>query len=772
MKQLLSKFKTHKLGFIAVTFVALFALSATSSLFVSSQNAYAGGAVGDAGTAGGSCSGKSNCPHTNNGYGWYKYSISGSGPHAFKGGGSWSNVQTACNNVKAQSAVMFIILTPTDSVHDAWVYLYDSSDYYGYADYRGDDGGNWMTFSQAHNEFNAIKPADRAGYTWDNNVAWFCSDYRNEWSFNGQSYLQVASNASVGANRDAAGQGSHTATPGNRLYWFLDLRNTGPDDATENIKIYNGKSGFSNGWNGNTQVDTWGTPSYDSLYKLYATGGNNSSYTIYDVTQDDVGNTLCERIVWKPRKWDDANTDASKYRCAYIPYNYSLSPTITNVTNGSVVEGATGAYPVTGAVTNNSGTTKSHTGINYEITELIYAPGAGLPGSGGKSASAPCTFFTGESKCTSVNTGGTGDGYIGKGSSVGLSGNGDITTYAVGTRVCYAMSVKRNSSGNTDWKHSSLYCLVIGKKPKVQVLGGDLIVGRATSNLAARTSNVNTSVSRQSDGKYFGSYVEYAITSTGIVTGMASGSGYAGGVMTNVSSDYCGVSYLTFTSAGASTCSSSTTLGEYKYGSVKAPNVSSRFTTSSSTPNLPSTSPNLTANNLSGLYKSAATSVNVSSSAEIPAGRSIIINAPNATVTISTNINYTSGLLTSISQIPQVVIIANNIVIADGVTNVDAWLIATGTGTNGRLNTCGAGGVSKSTALTSKICNQRLTVNGAILANHLILRRTAGADAGASAGQPAEVFNLRADAYIWASSYSPGTGRLPTVTQNELPPRF
>jgi len=91
---------------------------------------------------------------------------------------------------------------------------------------------------------------------------------------------------------------------------------------------------------------------------------------------------------------------------------------------------------------------------------------------------------------------------------------------------------------------------------------------------------------------------------------------------------------------------------------------------------------------------------------------------------------------------------------------------------NGIINTCGAGAVSQTTTVNATICNTKLTINGPISANHLLLRRTAGAGSGAAADDPAEVFNLRADAYIWATSYSPGTGRLPTVTTKELPPRF
>jgi len=50
--------------------------------------------------------------------------------------------------------------------------------------------------------------------------------------------------------------------------------------------------------------------------------------------------------------------------------------------------------------------------------------------------------------------------------------------------------------------------------------------------------------------------------------------------------------------------------------------------------------------------------------------------------------------------------------------------------------------------------------------------RTAGSGVGVAIGDPAEVFNLRGDAYLWATAYSSNSDRLSTVSTKELPPRF
>ncbi len=157
----------------------------------------------------------------------------------------------------------------------------------------------------------------------------------------------------------------------------------------------------------------------------------------------------------------------------------------------------------------------------------------------------------------------------------------------------------------------------------------------------------------------------------------------------------------------------------------------------------------------------------------------------------------------NIYDLPQVLIFSNkDIQITDDVTRIDAWLI-----TDGTLDTCsnkssiymgeqtdsnhydaaatvyGIGGV--------QTCSKQLVFNGPVIAHGLKLNRTFGADPLASIGKnyqatfetnstddstkeaPAEIFNLRADTYLWAyaqagrydSSYTESYSR-------ELPPRY
>gem|GEM_PF-1212986 len=476
----------------------------------------------------------------------------------------------------------------------------------------------------------------------------------------------------------------------------------------------------------------------------------------------------------------------SKLYCV-TPYDYTLTPEISDIEDGGMIESSTGALPVTGRVVNN-GTTKSHTNIRWQITQVKYAPGAAIPNqAGGFSPSIPCTYF-GSTLCGATTSG--------SGTETAGYADNDVKSYissttigneAVGTRICYAMSVIRNAATTTanpttgtQWKHSQLYCMTVGKKPKVQVLGGDLSVGRG----AGVVSNVTTSMTRLASGITYGSWAEYGIVASGTVLRMASAAGNAGG--SNIAA-LCNLSILTFTNSTSGACNP-TSVGRYSNSSI-AGNIASRFEVSATTKNISAASVNLTSAtpsaNMSGLYKSSVPNLSIAAgSGDIDAGRYIVINAPLTTVTIDSDIRYTTGAITGVTSIPQLVIIAKNIIVSDDVTNVDSWLIASGTGLDGKLNTCGAGTwlrgattvtITETSPVLSTHCDKKLTVNGPVSANHLVLRRTGGAGTGTpqQAAEPAEVFNLRPDAYFWAAAYATGpSSRVPVASTKELPPRF
>lgn len=156
-------------------------------------------------------------------------------------------------------------------------------------------------------------------------------------------------------------------------------------------------------------------------------------------------------------------------------------------------------------------------------------------------------------------------------------------------------------------------------------------------------------------------------------------------------------------------------------------------------------------------------------------GGTKIINI-NGDLTIDRNITVDSGNYDSIYQIPQVVIFVDgNVEIKGDVTEIDAWIIATGT-----LNTCKEFNGSTQTAskyYTSNtvVCDKQLTFNGPVMASKADLRRSYGSDPVIQGARytPGEVFNLSGENYLWAyaqagrysSSYTEAYSR-------ELAPRY
>lgn len=417
-----------------------------------------------------------------------------------------------------------------------------------------------------------------------------------------------------------------------------------------------------------------------------------------------------------------------------------------------------GASVTVSPTVNNSGGTQSST-AQWQVTQRIVPEGSTIPGAGA-SSSVPTTYY------------GSGSTTIRSGSNVFQRGATSLTAFAavipdipVTSRVCYALSVQPRSNASADWYHGAPFCIVIAKLPKIQVLGGDVIVGNS-----ATPGNIVTTFGRKSisgQNRTFGSWGEYGVIASGAIVGMASGAGYSGGATGN----FCSVSLLTVTNAADSVCTDATDKGSYTTPQ-SLPNISDRFVSSASI-NLGATADIDIAdgNRVSGIYR-VSDSVTIRNTGSVPAGKWLVINAPGADVTITDNLVYSNGPLSSLADIPQVIIIADRIAIESDVSRIDAWLVATGE--TGSINTCSeiSNPAQAGSPLTANRCTVQLTVNGPVIAKTLYLYRTAGAGTGLASGDPAEVFNLRPDAYLWAAYYNSTAGRVPTVNTRELPPRF
>lgn len=718
---------------ITVLAAALVVMGLTS-VFLTPQAVHAGG-VGTAPPGSGGANGYASW----NGWGWVSYPTSGSGPSAMRKG-NWGYVQTTCWD--ANFAIMFVVLNKS-----RWAYVIADSQFEaqnfqhhiesGMTNDPG-GGGAFIPSAVAQAAFNSLPlyGVSQQGLTFGQPpLAWFC------WGFKPKGYQLSATSTA-----------DHTtAKPGDTINWTHVLSNNGPSSTTQNTHSNVSMSGFSNGWPAaGVEYSPGDTPAGAGIGVMRTISGQNS----YTVSQADVGNTLCEWMQYDPTNASGGRDGRAAHACVYIPYNYTLTPN-TNVDLSGTVE-TSSVVGVTPTIA-NAGPTRSQS-VQWQVTQILVRPGGTVPNAGGgtsASANVPCgTYFKSlpQATCSTIASGNSVidlSGAVVSGSPL-LTSSVVVGDYPIGTKLCFATSVQPYSSATTDWRHSAPICLIVGTKPKVQVIGGDLMA-----------NSVNTSTTRKSfnGAQYtFGSWIEYGIFAVGNIYGAASGSAYAGSGLANANS--CNESQLSFvnsTSLGA--CSSTTVIGHYT-NSTSIPDIGSSFSTTGA-PTIGSN--DLGSSSNSGVY--TATGAVTLNGGNIQQGRWVVINAPTADITITGNITYTNGTLHTLVDIPQVVIIANNIHINSNVTNIDAWLIA-----KNSLDTC----ADVAGNLSSKLCNNQLIVNGPVAAAKLYLRRTAGSGTGqANSGNPAEIFNLRPDAYMWASLRASGSGsRIQTVYTTELPPRL
>jgi hypothetical protein len=503
--------------------------------------------------------------------------------------------------------------------------------------------------------------------------------------------------------------------------------------------------------------------SINTYWQGTSPGGTNNDDAFYEEPKDEAGITF--------RDYNNNVVYEILRRCANpmgenegIPpaRNYELTPQVDSISPTSIEAGS--KVNVNGSV-DNEGDTQSET-TQWEITKITVKPGKKAPHedeNGTTSGTAPCQahggaasgnyFESADADCENADKG-SGKFNLGspsqnlKPSAAGI----DVGDLPVGTRICFALSVQPRSSSSDDWAHSKPVCTVVGKKPKVQIWGGDISVrGEIETSTSIKTVGGPT--------KTFGSWVEYGAFSIGPNSKFASGAGLNTGHTSNQQTEW---SKLTFANTPAGTYGQYANLASFP----KAPSIAAYFDSVQNTETIASGS-TVDISSLTFPTGGAIKVYTVDGSltitgGSIPAGRSVIIKA-TGNVTIDGNITYTDDTLSSVRDIPQVVIMATNMNIKDSVSRIDSWLIAAGT-----INTC----YNFTGFLTSNKCNGLLEVNGPVVTGKLILNRTAGSNAAEQSGDPAERFNLRPDAFLWAQLHASGNNKAQTVYSAELPPRF
>ncbi|MFZ2544516.1 MAG: vWA domain-containing protein [Candidatus Saccharimonadales bacterium] len=517
--------------------------------------------------------------------------------------------------------------------------------------------------------------------------------------------------------------------------------------------------------------------------------------------------------------------------CRSLQPNYSLSPK-TNVNNTEVKDGDTIEYSY--SVNNNTDETSGATS-GWQIYDVIMPPS--IPGNplnfnGYNSGCATgnsqpycnvdftsnltdnCTkiisMMSGSGTCNPVPPGGSGtcgpaiSTSPGSGNDEFISGDNffyspprcqTISSLPLGTRICSMIAVTKPDASSSLQRLSNAACVTIGKKtPLVQVHGGDVRVGRQIKggdvDLSAGVYTSQFRVTEDSsiipNGRTYGSWGEYGVLAPGPIKNFASSSGFngvGGGYDDLISHSDCdkNINLLTF----ANMVTDPVHDNECGYLSETpgiipdiVPSLTFRSPVSSS-----ATSINITGGIASGLYKNEVDGNVDINGGVLPKGKSIIVYVPNGTVTVKSDVKYEDGVgdrYISISEIPQLVIIAKNINIERDVVRLDAWLDAIGNEADGgNIDTCS----NFISPFSISACDKQLIINGPVMGRQLNLWRTK-VDTSASTcliraledceevGVPAEIINLPGSSILWTMGYRLKNLKADTTYTTELPPLF
>ena len=396
--------------------------------------------------------------------------------------------------------------------------------------------------------------------------------------------------------------------------------------------------------------------------------------------------------------------------------------------------------------------------------------------------------------------------------SVGTAINFTVPANApLGTRFCFATGVypasswgrhdvgQQNNSEAMDydttlpasrkeWRFGTPKCIVVAKQPKVQFFGAGVHVRGGDISTAFNSKSINGTTTT------YGSWSEYEALARDSIIGLSTG-GALGNYGFRGANNASPINWNRQTI----TNSNMSQLGRYERTAI--PNITRMLGVACSGTSL----------------NSCAKRRNLSGGGTIGNGDTAVW-VVDGDATISGDITYHNGPFDNdISRIPQAIIwVRGNLNIAPNVKQIDAWVVV-----DGEIDTCPGHTISTSASnrITSNHldgrsgggpCGNKLVFNGPVEARSIQLKRTAGSGTDNRGGcsdancryssgpsvydknftiassndvvantsgrdtsnDPAEVFNLRGDAFLWALRQAMMSGHVRTTHTREIAPRF
>ncbi|MEP6710694.1 MAG: hypothetical protein ABJA64_03160, partial [Candidatus Saccharibacteria bacterium] len=352
-----------------------------------------------------------------------------------------------------------------------------------------------------------------------------------------------------------------SVAPGEPIQWQHVITNNGPD-----------KTGTSIDWTIKKDYDGVKTDLGGASWPSGQSKNGTKTFSLqtYTPTAADVGKTFCQRLYIKPNSSEDSASvgQYSTNQCATVLTDYNLIPSVTLSSTGIVESGS--VTDVTGKVAKGGGNSPS---TEWQLSKIIVGSGKAIPEVTTDNQTLPRDHFINGPANNNAWT------LLGSGSSVFTNQFTDVQQLSqvpvddlpVGTRICWALSVKPPYGTYTGWRHSAPVCLKIGKKPKIQSRGGDVRVRGAIST--------STSIVERGDPKVptlFGSWVEFGSFSVGDTKGFASGGATRTGTANLIQSQS---SLLTFANKSPTPPDPGTSdFGNFAGTLPNAPNIRAYFT--------------------------------------------------------------------------------------------------------------------------------------------------------------------------------------------------
>ncbi len=338
----------------------------------------------------------------------------------------------------------------------------------------------------------------------------------NQWTVEGQSRVSINGGSLVQ---------NATAAPGQRVRFFHYLRN----NSSYTIPPYTLKRiGINQDVNGTTTHHAWASP-YTRSASPWNTFYEPSDVKPYNnvfgaegiVTQDDVGKTVCQKILWLPGAWNTDGWWLSSNACASVPYDYELRPEVQ--APDYINEGTIEVSGVTARI-NHTGSTRSNR-ANYAVVRFVLRGGGNYTVPGGEGAVVPydrrspgnlvgdwdCYIAKNTIKnsrpglqvadCTSNNLARNGAGTIIQRGGLEIPlGKDNLSgvTMTTGDQLCYMTIVSTyNQHVNTSTFRYAVDCARVAGRPKVQFWGADVRVGVGIDGSAGNNNaEVRTSLTR------------------------------------------------------------------------------------------------------------------------------------------------------------------------------------------------------------------------------------------------------------------------------------